>query len=90
MYVRFESYIKLEGDRLVRWTISKLFPVISSTFITFQTPVVSGVHEKEHCPSSLKTAPGPGAVGTGSALMQEMREVARRETRATTLNMDVG
>jgi hypothetical protein len=74
-------------DRLVIWTISRLFPVMSSTFITFQTPVVSGVHVKEHCPPSLNTAPGPGAVGTGSALMDGMREMARREMRAMVLNI---
>jgi len=52
---------------VVRCIIARLLPVINSTFITFHTPLVSGVHAKVHCPPSLKTSPGPGAEGTGSA-----------------------
>jgi hypothetical protein len=35
--------------------------------MVFQMPVVSGVHRMVHWPSVLKTVPGAGPVGLGSA-----------------------
>jgi len=52
---------------VVRWTILKLSPVISSMFIVFHWPVVSGAHSIWQDEPSLKTSPGEGASGTGSA-----------------------
>lgn len=52
---------------LVKNCILMLSPVMSSMSSFFHTPVVSGVHWMVQGEPSLKTAPGLGARGTGSA-----------------------
>ena len=55
---------------LVRGTMLKLSPVISCMFIVFHVPLESALQLMVHCEPSLKTAPGPGAVGLGSARLK--------------------
>src|ERR1700761_7699574 len=52
---------------LVKNCILMLSPVMSSMSRVFHTPVGSGVHWMVQGEPSLKTAPGLGARGTGSA-----------------------
>ena len=52
---------------LVKCTILMLLPVMSSILSVFQIPVGSEVHAMLQVAPSLKTSPGLGSVGVGSA-----------------------
>jgi len=52
---------------LVKCTILRLSPVMSSMLSVFQTPEASGVHAMWQVEPSLKISPGPGSEGVGSA-----------------------
>lgn len=73
-----------EGDNkgvLVRGIMLKLSPVISWMFIVFHVPLESASQLMVHWEPSLKTAPGPGAVGLGSARLRH--KVNRYKTDIT-------
>jgi len=52
---------------MVKLIMLKLSPVFNSMSIVFQTPVVSGLQVIAQDWPSMKTSPGPGLVGFGSA-----------------------
>jgi hypothetical protein len=58
---------KMQKHELVKWTMARLLPVMSSMLSTFQVPVVSGFHAIWQLPPCWKTAPGLGSVGVTSA-----------------------
>jgi len=63
----------------------RLFPVMSSMFVVFQAPVLSGVQAIWHVEPSLKTLPGAGARGVTSA--RTSVAVNREADRASNANM---
>jgi hypothetical protein len=73
------------------WFICKLDPLMSSTFITFQSDsveaFVSPSHAKVQFWPSVKESPGPGAVGVGSASARREKEAARRAVKVVEENM---
>ncbi len=64
----------LKETVLVKWTMLKLSPVMSSMLSCFHTPVVSGVHAMLQAEPSLKTSPGLGSEGTTSAKATKTEE----------------
>lgn len=63
-----------------RKVMFSLGPVMSSMFISFHVPVVSGFQATVHSEASLNTEPGLGMIGSGSA----RTEAAPKRTEATT------
>jgi hypothetical protein len=62
----------------------RLLPVMSSMFVVFQAPVVSGVQAMLHVEPSLYTAPGDGVRGVTSA---RTREEPSKADKASKVNI---
>lgn len=71
---------------VVKLTMSKLSPVFNWMIIVFHTPVVSGFQLMEQAWPSMKTSPGPGLVGSGSACANRAADEAKMvNARATNM-----
>jgi len=70
---------------VVKWTMSRLLPDMSSTFIIFQVVLPafeSALHANVQFVPSLNESFGPGAVGVGSA--KTKREAAKMADKVKT------
>lgn len=63
----------------MRATIWRLSPVMSWMFITFHSPDESGVHAIWQVLPALKTCPGLGAEGVGSAKATKAKDRTKAE-----------
>lgn len=64
------------------WTMAKLLPVMSSTVVLVQTPVVSMSYWIVMDAPSLKDAPGAGAVGVSDAALAPAAKSAEARVAA--------